>query len=348
MADATPKNAPKHRMRRWHVAFGNPALGTYNGSIVTIHPRGVACQRPSYADDTSYDGVDSDAASCDSFSSCSSIESLVRCGEKDDDNREEKMGGVGSVEIRTSNRTAVMTNVPPYQVPDGRRLLVFIPLNILIDAYLIHHYIASFLCTGVLNLVRSHRPFIEHVRIVIGSSKSQERQHRKARRWEKRQKQLLQDREGQIKHREEQQQHQADQEVRRRSLTWACENEDIDEGDNTNVLVSLKHEQLKPDINRDGRSFSLDVMQASREMSTTIFDSRDHGDEEAAAEEKVEQIDDEDKNYHLLFLLNSDASAETFVTDLHKRPCKLFACFISTCCISNAVEFTERILEKSQ
>ena len=45
----------------------------------------------------------------------------------------------------TTKRIAVMVNVPPHQVPDG-----------------------------VLNLVRSHRPFIEHVLIVIGSSQFEE------------------------------------------------------------------------------------------------------------------------------------------------------------------------------
>jgi hypothetical protein len=49
----------------------------------------------------------------------------------------------------------------------------------------------------------------------------------------------------------------------------------------------------------------------------------------AAEEEKYDQLeapDDEDKNYHLLFVLDSDSSAQTFVTDLHQRPCE-FICF---------------------
>ena len=147
-----------------------------------------------------------------------------------------------------------------------------------------------------------------------------------------------------MKHREEQQQqqqHKTDQLARRRSLTWACENEDVDESKDTNALVALdkssldvKHEQLKQENTRDGRSFSLDVMQSSKEMNT-IYLGDNAGREGAAEEEKIEQIieagEDEDKNYHLLFVLNSDASTETFVTDLHRRPCKICVCVQLKC-----------------
>ena len=92
---------------------------------MTTHPREIECQRESQGDDdtdASCDGVhfDSDASSsCESFSSCSSLDSLDQCRGKDDDHDEQKADGLGLDEIRKSNRTAVMTNVPPHQVPDG-------------------------------------------------------------------------------------------------------------------------------------------------------------------------------------------------------------------------------------
>lgn len=72
---------------------------------------------------------------------------------------------------------------------------------------------------------------------------------------------------------------------------------------------------VKPKIIRDGRSFSMDV----------IHDNA--GDSTGSEEEKYEVFDDtaqedEDKNYHLLFVLDSDASTQTFVSDLHNRPCE--------------------------
>ena len=92
-------NTQSNRLRRWHVAFGNPALGTYNGSIVTAHER-HSCQ-----DEES--GESSSSSSCTSFSSCSSLEQV------DENNDEVEMD-------LKENRTAVMTNVPPHQVPDGK------------------------------------------------------------------------------------------------------------------------------------------------------------------------------------------------------------------------------------
>lgn len=89
MAEASKDN---NRHRRWDVTFGNPALGTYSGSIVTLHKRIKSC----ILEDAS---CDSDESSCSSFSSCSSLDQA----EKD-----------------VKYRTAVMTNVPPHQVPDGK------------------------------------------------------------------------------------------------------------------------------------------------------------------------------------------------------------------------------------
>jgi hypothetical protein len=99
------------------VAFGNPALGTYNGSIVTVHSRKVEQQHSRVEDCTSED----DESSCSSFSSCSSLNSLLQ---EDYDCGDESKGH------KKANRTAVMTNVPPHQVPDGKIVAVSIlPLN---------------------------------------------------------------------------------------------------------------------------------------------------------------------------------------------------------------------------
>ena len=157
--------------------------------------------------------------------------------------------------------------------------------------------------TGVLNLVRSHRPFIKHVRIVIGSSKSQERERRRRRCWEKQQ--------------------QQDETSRTRSQTWACENEDIQSNVNDGLDTTLDHPKsdrrninANPKITKNARSFSMDVMHPKLES----IEPDDTGVEEEKNE--VVESEDEDKNYHLLFVLDSDASAQTFVTDLHQRPCE--------------------------
>lgn len=183
-------------------------------------------------------------------------------------------------------------------------------------------------CSGVLNLVRSHRPFIEHVRIVIGSSKSQERERRRVRQWEKRQ---------------QHQQEQQNESFRTRSQTWACENDDINQtGDihaslaSTFAQTTLKDQTslgldlVKPKITRDGRSYSLDVMHASQanlppQLNENIDSNNAHEEEKY---EQSEALDDEDKNYHLLFVLDSDSSAQTFVTDLHHRPCEFIYFFL--------------------
>ena len=164
--------------------------------------------------------------------------------------------------------------------------------------------------TGVLNLVRSHRPFIKHVRIVIGSSKSQERERRRRRCWEK-----------------QQQQQQQDETSRTRSQTWACENEDIESNVNDGSDTTLDHPKsdyrnihVHPKITKNARSFSMDVMHPKLES----IEPDDAGVEEEKSE--LVESEDEDKNYHLLFVLDSDASAQTFVTDLHHRPCE---CVIS-------------------
>lgn len=87
------------------------------------------------------------------------------------------------------------------------------------------------------------------------------------------------------------------------------------------VSLEDNHEHLNPTMTRDARSFSMDIMRASNEMPLAH-----EADSVAwAEEEKQEDTEDEDKKYHLLFVLDSDASARTFVTDLHKRPCKILA-----------------------
>jgi len=173
-------------------------------------------------------------------------------------------------------------------------------------------------------LVRSHRPFIEHVRIVIGSSRSQEREIRRTRRLKRSQQQR------------EEQQHS----LRQRSQTWACENVIGEASPGTAVAlvgsfarlftedkrVVGNNELLNPKMTKDSRSFSLDISCAMKENSLQVdYDDEQQLAEAGAAEEKEEGLDemeDEHKNYHLLFVFDSDLSAQTFVSDLHHRPCK--------------------------
>ena len=98
-------------------------------------------------------------------------------------------------QIDDMERIVVMTHVPPHQVPDG-----------------------------VINLVRSHRPFIEQVRIVIGLSPAEEAEQRKKRRFRER-----------INAVENNKDESIQEESRRRSMTWACDNED----DTTQVECAL-------------------------------------------------------------------------------------------------------------
>ena len=169
-------------------------------------------------------------------------------------------------------------------------------------------------------MVRSHRPFIEHVRIVIGSSKHQDRERNRVRRWEK-------------QHQQENLEEQQKESVRRRSQTWACENDDAKQSDNhermdltfAQAFLYDKEEQQTLKITRDGRSSSMDVFHTSNDMDKPI-QRTDNADSEVDVEQQVydlnDDINDEDKNYHLLFVLDSFASAKTFVTDLHRRPCE--------------------------
>lgn len=148
----------KFRLRRWHVTFGNPALGTYNGSILSLHHRRSGTNafdnggdningedhddnRSGGDEDSDSSSSDSSVSSCNSFSSCSLS---VEAEEGDDEDMHD---------MANRDRIVVMTNVPPHQVPDG-----------------------------VINLVRSHRPFIEQVRIVIGMSPAEESEQRRKRR----------------------------------------------------------------------------------------------------------------------------------------------------------------------
>ena len=142
----------ENRLRRWYVTFGNPALGTYAGIIVTIHPRSRRRQRLLLGDDYDSDSSsgsdqdsDDDEYEYDDESSDSSDGSFSSCS---------SLGDAPDLDRKRTQRIVVMVNVPPDQVPDG-----------------------------VLNLVRGHRPFIEHVRIVIGSSQLEEAEQRR-RRWE--------------------------------------------------------------------------------------------------------------------------------------------------------------------
>ncbi|KAL7553690.1 hypothetical protein ACHAWF_017010 [Thalassiosira exigua] len=279
---------PASRLRRWHVTFGNPALGTYAGSIVTLHPRRRTRRGFIAEDDNSRENSDDEfddddsEFSDDSFSSCSSLESLLHNNEQE-------------LERKGYGRIAVMVNVPPYQVPDG-----------------------------VLNLVRGLRPFIEHVRIVIGSSYLEEAEQRR-RRWERRSK------------KENDHKRQNQQSLRRsRSQTWACE-EDVDCGNvdeymaksfnKASICETIENgtDQSRRMPTRGSRSTSFDVAHFSYDDDCPKGENYGIDTSAAFAEEKYEDDEHdnesrEKKSYHVLFVLDSEDSASSFVSDLHGRP----------------------------
>ncbi len=287
----------KFRLRRWPVTFGNPALGTYAGSIVTLHPR----RRSGALDNALADGNDIDlektldeqgessddddssessTSSCDSFSSCSSFDT-----QEDEDSENIKHNNSQTDDME---RIVVMTHVPPHQVPDG-----------------------------VINLVRSHRPFIEQVRIVIGLSQAEEAEHRRKRRIRKRTQALAENN---------------TDDSRRRSMTWACENEDDAEQINYSLATSLSAasiSNLQDERNRDALKSNDQLTRGARSSSLGDLTPKlyDGGYEcssiryESIAEEKKDSSDEgNDKSYLILFVLDSKDSAETFVSDLHHRP----------------------------
>ncbi|KAL3767519.1 hypothetical protein ACHAWU_000182 [Discostella pseudostelligera] len=270
------------RRRRWRVTFGNPALGTYVGYIVTLHPR--SRRRGFGYDDAQHEKVDDDddadngydtessTSSIDSFSSCSSDESSDQDGSN-------------------SQRIVAMVNVPPHQVPDG-----------------------------VLNLVRGHRPFIEHVRIVISSSRIEEERYRCQRR--------------NLRAMNETHPTSKNSEFstgRNRSQTWAHESELIGGGSNrddyqwaTSSAASMTEQKECNNLNmtRGSRATSLDFSSHFSHDNThahAMQDAAGSTDEQYLVDEH-DNDGDGDKNYHILFVLDSDKSAETFVSELHHRP----------------------------
>ena len=294
------------RLRRWHVTFGNPALGTYRGSIVSLHHRSrrnalddaVALDeidnldvldRNNEQDEDSSDDDDSSSdassSSCDSFSSCSSFDS--------DEGQDSKRMRHNNSQANDTERIVVMTNVPPHQVPDG-----------------------------VINLVRSHRPFIEQVRIVIGLSPAEEAEQRRKRRMKRRAKANTgNNSDATIK-----------EDSRRRSLTWACENEDDSAQEvNYSLPTSLSATSIKNLQHRDTMTKSNDQLTNGARRSSSLdelalkqYDSGREGSNcfESIHEEKKDSSDQgsDNKTYLILFVLDSKDSAETFVSDLHHRP----------------------------
>lgn len=286
----------KFRLRRWPVTFGNPALGTYAGSIVTLHPRrrsgaldnvladgddleleDIHDEQGGSSDDD--DSSDSSSSSCDSFSSCSSFDT-----HEGDDGESIKHN---KSQIDDMERIVVMTHVPPHQVPDG-----------------------------VINLVRSHRPFIEQVRIVIGLSQVEEAEHRRKRRMRKRTQALAENN---------------TDDCRRRSMTWACENEDDTAQAGYSLATSLSAtsiSNLQEERNRDAMKSNDQLTRDARSSSLGDLAHKHYDGAydcsiryESIAEEKKDSYDEgNDKSYLILFVLDSKDSAETFVSDLHHRP----------------------------
>ncbi|KAK1743213.1 BRCA1-associated protein [Skeletonema marinoi] len=280
----------KFRLRRWPVTFGNPALGTYGGSIVSLHHRSRRNALDVVADGDNLnledrideqgeisgdDDSSESSSSCDSFSSCSSFDS------HEDDDRHNKS------QIDDMERIVVMTNVPPHQVPDG-----------------------------VINLVRSHRPFIEQVRIVIGLSPSEEAEQRRKRRIRNRTKAAENNTDATIQ-----------EDSRRRSMTWACENEDDTAQVDYSLATSLSAASISNLQERDALKSNDQLTRGARSSSLGDLALKQYNGghgysicHESIPEEKKDSSDEgNDKSYLILFVLDSKDSAETFVSDLHHR-----------------------------
>ena len=269
------------------MTFGNPALGTYGGSVVSLHNRcrtnpidvidldlyengdgnGEQDEVCSNSDDES----SGSASSSGSFSSCSDVD----------------------VDLGHDNeRIVVMTNVPAAHVPDG-----------------------------VINLVRSHRPFIEQIRIVIGLSPAEEMEQRRKRRIRKF---SLTGNNADLNNITP-----IKGDIRQRSLTWACENED-DSAQVNNALAASSSAtslivQLSDEINSNGHNLSKDARSSSfDDLALKQHDSGrklSHCHKHILEEERNSSNSGNDtKSYLILFVLDSKDSAETFVSDLHRRP----------------------------
>lgn len=292
----------KFRLRRWHVTFGNPALGTYNGSIVSLHHRrsgtnafedggdinGEDQDNSRSSGDEDSDGSSSDdssVSSCDSFSSCS----LSFEAEEGDDEDIHDMANW--------DRIVVMTNVPPHQVPDG-----------------------------VINLVRSHRPFIEQVRIVIGMSPAEESEQRRKRRLRRSNEKDNSTTTDNIN-------------IRQRSQTWACENDEDDteqvnhslaESLSATSITNLHHKQREEEtvksngdtttITKSARSSSLGELAFKQYDTDCDFNNHYNSILEEKKENTSSDHENDNKSYLILFVLDSKESAQTFVSDIHHRP----------------------------
>lgn len=87
---------------------------------MTVHRRRGDHDSQYYVEDDGSHHSD-DESSCDSFSSCSSLDSMLQYFDDGDNNMVEGRN-TQQTDLkanRQANRTAVMTNVPPFQVPDG-------------------------------------------------------------------------------------------------------------------------------------------------------------------------------------------------------------------------------------
>ena len=245
-----------HRYNKHFVTFGNPALGTYWGHFVTRHRK----KRTNVSGDeldaspSAEDGSDADRSMCSSDSSDDDVSSSSSSSWSQ--STVDSFTSCSTASGDGISNIAAMVNVPPHHVPDG-----------------------------VLNLVRSHRPFIEHIRIVIGQSSSEassrDRELRKN-----------------------------SKVVRQRSRTWAHEN-DADKA--TSLIDQAAGRTLPRD--RMG-SFDDSGNETRRCVMQSEIESNFFGDQSLGGE-----VDD-DKRYHILFVMDTEESKNTFVSDLHCRPCK--------------------------
>jgi len=223
-----------------------------------------------------------DDDSSESSSSCGSFSSCSSFDSHEDDDRHNKS------QIDDMERIVVMTNVPPHQVPDG-----------------------------VINLVRSHRPFIEQVRIVIGLSPSEEAEQRRKRRIRNRTKAAENNTDATIQ-----------EDSRRRSMTWACENEDDTAQVDYSLATSLSAASISNLQERDALKSNDQLTRGARSSSLGDLALKQYNGghdysicHESIPEEKKDSSDEgNDKSYLILFVLDSKDSAETFVSDLHHRP----------------------------
>ena len=223
------------RIRKRPVSFGNPALGTYHGTVFT------------------WDEGD--------FRSGSAGTSSLH--------KKPLVEGAESVE-----RMVAMVDVPPEQVPEG-----------------------------LLNLARSHRPFIDHVRIVIAENN-----------------QTIMDEPSSVSPKQPNQQ-QSSFLSSFSSLTLNTDHND-DIGNNSNNRLS----GVLPSPSASAMENAASILAADEELELSQQKKRQSYERQPSQQQlqqpkqSLQSEGDNSRTYLVLFELYSSEAAEMFVNDLHGKP----------------------------